>query len=186
MDLEKFYLKSKHWKLFLICVLLSIIMQILMIPTLIMSEDYLIFGIFIGVLGATVVLAFVGWLYFIIKGLSEKIYKGNLKVYRANYRFFVIFPTLYIFIVFTVLPQGFTVSTEGSTVGTMAQVLIIPAHLLSMFCIFFMMYKAAKTIKTVEFQSKVTFGDFAGEFFLLWFFPLGIWIVQPKINNFAE
>lgn len=46
--------------------------------------------------------------------------------------------------------------------------------------------KAAKTIKTVELQKKVTFSDFAGEFFLLWFSPIGIWILQPKINKFAS
>jgi hypothetical protein len=28
--------------------------------------------------------------------------------------------------------------------------------------------------------------DFAGEFFLLWFYPVGIWIVQPKINKMVE
>ena len=93
---------------------------------------------------------------------------------------------LFLLIVFIVLPYGFTISTEGSSVGTVAQMIIIPAHLLSMFSIFFMMYKAAKTVKIAEFQRKVTFGDFAGEFFLMWFFPLGIWIVQPKINKFAE
>ena len=48
-----------------------------------------------------------------------------------------------------------------------------------------MLYKAAKTIKTVELQKKVTFSDFAGEFFLLWFSPIGIWILQPKINKFV-
>ena len=98
----------------------------------------------------------------------------------------MLFPVLYLTIVLSVLPQGFTISTEGSTVKTIWQIFIIPAHLFSMFCIFFMLYKAAKTIKTVELQKKVTFSDFAGEFFLMWFFPLGIWIVQPKINKFAE
>jgi len=55
-----------------------------------------------------------------------------------------------------------------------------------MYCIFYLMYKAAKTIKTAEVQKPVSFGDFAGEFFLLWFFPIGIWFLQPKINKLAE
>lgn len=48
------------------------------------------------------------------------------------------------------------------------------------------MYKAAKTIKIVEVQKSVKFVDFAGEFFLLWFFPIGIWFLQPKIKKLAE
>jgi hypothetical protein len=32
----------------------------------------------------------------------------------------------------------------------------------------------------------VNFGEFAGEFFMLWFYFIGIWIIQPKINKMAE
>jgi len=64
--------------------------------------------------------------------------------------------------------------------------LIIPFHLFSMFCIFYCLYFVAKVFKTVELQRKVTFSDFAGEFFMIWFYPIGIWIVQPKINKMIE
>ena len=185
MDLEKFYLQTKHWKLFLYFILFSVISQIIAVPAL-LNRGNLPVGILLGLIGSVGLLAFLGWFYFIIKGLSKKIEKTGLKVFRASYLFFVIFPALYLLIVFIILPYGFTISTEGSSVGTVAQMIIIPAHLLSMFSIFFMMYKAAKTVKIAEFQRKVNFGDFAGEFFLMWFFPLGIWIVQPKINKFAE
>ena len=45
------------------------------------------------------------------------------------------------------------------------------------------MYFVAKTFKTAELQRKVSFSDFAGDFFLVWFLPIGIWIIQPKINR---
>jgi len=45
---------------------------------------------------------------------------------------------------------------------------------------------SAKTIKLAELQRSVTFSDFAGEFFLIWFFPIGIWFVQPKVNLLAQ
>jgi len=64
--------------------------------------------------------------------------------------------------------------------------IIIPLHLFSMFCIFYTLYFVAKTFKTVELQREVKFSDFAGEFFLIWFYPIGIWIIQPKINKFIE
>ena len=56
-------------------------------------------------------------------------------------------------------------------------------HILSMFGIFYSLYFVAKTFKTVELQREVTFSDFAGEFFMIWFFPIGIWVIQPKINK---
>ena len=65
-------------------------------------------------------------------------------------------------------------------------VIIIPLHLFSMFCIFYSLYFVAKTYKTVELQRQVSFSDFAGEFFMIWFYPIGIWIIQPKLNKIIE
>ena len=59
---------------------------------------------------------------------------------------------------------------------------IFPLHMFAMFAIFYCLYFVAKTYKTVELQRTVTFSDYAGEFFLFWFFPIGIWVIQPKIN----
>jgi hypothetical protein len=28
--------------------------------------------------------------------------------------------------------------------------------------------------------------DYIGEFFLFWFFPIGIWFIQPRINNIVS
>ena len=54
-----------------------------------------------------------------------------------------------------------------------------------MFCMFYMLYFTSKTIKTVELQREVTFGEFIGEFFALWFYIIGIWFIQPKVNKLA-
>jgi hypothetical protein len=74
---------------------------------------------------------------------------------------------------------------SGTMVGGFIAI-IFPLHFFAMFCIFYCLYFVAKTFKTVELQREVTFSDFAGEFFLFWFFPIGVWIVQPKINKMIE
>ena len=102
MDLEKFYLQTKHWKLFLYFILYSVISQIIAVPAL-LNRGNLPVGILFGLIGAVGLLAFLGWFYFIIKGLSKKIEETSLKVFRASYLFFVIFPALYLLIVFIVL-----------------------------------------------------------------------------------
>jgi len=55
-----------------------------------------------------------------------------------------------------------------------------------LFCMFYCLYFNAKALKAAEWQRPVTFSDFAGEFFMIWFFPVGIWILQPRINKLFE
>ena len=44
----------------------------------------------------------------------------------------------------------------------------------------------AKLMKTAELQRKPDGDEFIGEFFLFWFFFVGIWILQPRINKMFE
>jgi hypothetical protein len=76
--------------------------------------------------------------------------------------------------------------SAGEQLNPVIFALIIPLHLFSMFCIFYSLYFIAKALKTVESQKTVSFSDFAGEFFLIWFFPIGVWIIQPRINKLFE
>ena len=64
--------------------------------------------------------------------------------------------------------------------------ILIPLHLFSMFCMFYLLYFCSKTIKSIELKREALFGDYIGEFLLLWFFVIGIWIIQPKINKMVD
>jgi hypothetical protein len=48
---------------------------------------------------------------------------------------------------------------------------------------FYTLWFNAKTFKSVELQREALIGDYIGEFFLLWYFPIGIWFIQPRINK---
>ena len=50
-----------------------------------------------------------------------------------------------------------------------------------MFCFFNCLLFAAKVFKTAKLKQEVTFKAYAFEFFLMLFYPIGIWIIQPKI-----
>jgi hypothetical protein len=41
----------------------------------------------------------------------------------------------------------------------------------------------SKSLVLAETGKPASFYDYAGPFFLLWFFPVGIWIVQPRVNR---
>jgi len=40
-----------------------------------------------------------------------------------------------------------------------------------------------KTLKSIEIYKKAKFGDYLGDFLLIIFLPIGIWFLQPRINN---
>ena len=185
--MEDLFLKAKHWQLFALLITLNVIVQAFFAFSLILSNYVPLLIILTAVVGGTFMFLFLSWFYYLIKGLNKKNHIQNLKTDSANLNLFYLFPVVYILVISLFLPSGFTVSTEESdTISALSILIIVPTHLFSMYCIFYLMYKAAKTIKTAEVQKPVSFGDFAGEFFLLWFFPIGIWFLQPKINKLAE
>ncbi|HHJ49333.1 MAG TPA: hypothetical protein ENJ88_00320 [Phaeodactylibacter sp.] len=64
--------------------------------------------------------------------------------------------------------------------------MIVPLHLFSLFAIISSFVFCAKTLKAVELQRPVKFEDFVGEVVLFWFWILGVWFLQPRINRIAE
>ena len=195
---EKF-LKAKHWQLFLLTFGIPMIFQFVMMGTMFakfvsgnnpdplfmfsyMKFFPLIMILFIGV--------FFGWFWSIVIGLQKVIpAEAQMKLKRFKIFFFIplvyiLFLSIYIGVAMSGFPDSFYFTNPELIGGMMA--LIFPLHLFSMFCIFHSLYFVAKAFKTAELKRKVSFSDFAGEFFLIWFYPIGIWIVQPKINKMIE
>ena len=195
---EKF-LKAKHWQLFLLTFGIPMIFQFVMMGTMFANigsgnnpDPSFMFNqmkffpimmiIFMGV--------FFGWFWSVAVGLQNKVPKDvKMKVKKFKIFFFVpmvymLFITLFMGIQMNGLMTNGTEPSGGLIGGLVA--VIVPLHLFSMLCIFYSLYFVAKTFKTVELQREVKFSDFAGEFFMIWFYPIGIWIVQPKINKMIK
>ncbi|PZD77099.1 hypothetical protein DNG35_09645 [Mesonia sp. K7] len=132
---------------------------------------------------------FYGWFWSIANGLQKFIPAEN-RLKLKKFRIFFFIPLIYIlFFVVIIGTTFYGISTGdnavGGIVGKMLFV-ILPLHLFSMFCMFYQLYFTSKTIKTAELKRKVTFSDHMGEFFMIWFFPIGIWVIQPKINRIVN
>ncbi|WP_321827774.1 hypothetical protein [Maribacter dokdonensis] len=196
----QFFLRLKHWQLFIVMLGLPIIYQLYFIFEIfgsrtqpmevvgeegviqVLNERYFHFD-FLPYVLILFSLVFFGWFWSIAIGLQKNIpVEIEMKVKR--FKAFFIIPLVYT-IVFMMLIGGLFsgMFTYGFSNSTWFLVIILPLHLFSMFCIFHTIYFVAKTIRTAELQRVVTFGDFAGEFFLLWFYIIGIWIIQPKVNR---
>lgn len=192
-NMDKRLLKAKHWQIFLLTFGLPIIVPVAVLMLLLFlspeSDDLtsilLTSGIFIYLLSVIVfAISILAWLWAVGTGLQSKI--GDELSMRSS-----VFKTvLLLFVVYIISPLALLSAFQGNT--QLGDFLVtwgfffIPLHFLMMLCILFCLFFVAKTYKTAILQRKVTFSDFAGDFFLIWFFPIGIWIVQPKINELVS
>lgn len=60
---------------------------------------------------------------------------------------------------------------------------VMTLHMLATVCTFYAIASAAMRLKSYEVGSRVGFGGAFGTFRLIWFFPLGVWFVQPRVNK---
>jgi hypothetical protein len=110
-----------------------------------------------------------------------------MKVSKFKIFFFIVFIYYLLFIVLIniLLTNGFFLSYLESDLMVIGSFMLVifPLHIFSMFCMLYSLYFVAKTIKTVELQKECTFKDFIEEFILILFYPVGLWIIQPRINK---
>jgi len=197
----KFFLKAKHWQLFILMFGIPMAYQLFTISQLfgpqkhlnpitdsrvgateVLNDNIIYFDYFPYVMILFTVMFF-GWFWSIAIGLQKKI-PSEIKMKVEKFKILFFIPLIYIISIMLFIGGLFSGTGTNSFSFIGWPLLIISLlHLFSMFCIFHSMYFVAKTIKTAELKRKVVFGDFAGEFFLLWFYFIGVWIIQPKVNK---
>ena len=189
---EKF-LKARHWQLFMLLCGVPLLYQILLIGSIQTASNILdshsffhvLFGFYPIVL-IVLMITYLGWIWAIGTGLQTQI-PEELRQNTRRFEILLAVPAVYITLVslLLVLAQQDILDTSQTTPPAWVA-LILPAHLIAMACIFYGMYFAARTIALAEKKRAVRFADFAGEFFMIWFFPIGVWLLQPEVNRLAE
>jgi hypothetical protein len=184
----------KAWQLFAI-IMLPFVFQILSFGAIgasLLSEDTraqdedLFYGIIF--MGLTVIATFLsvfflwGWIYTVSTNLHPKLpqdHKLNLVRFKAAF----LFPLIYI-VVFMTLGIA---AIGGSTDMFLGFLIIFPIHTLAMGCGFYTIYFTARSLKSVELQRRASVNDYLGDFFLIWFYFIGVWVIQPRVNSiFAD
>ncbi|GAB5399901.1 MAG: hypothetical protein Aureis2KO_14860 [Aureisphaera sp.] len=116
----------------------------------------------------------------------QKMIPVELRFSTKKFKLFLLFPFVYILLlIFFVFGSFFNLADSGFS-PAIGMAIIFPLHLFAMFCMFYQLYFVARTIKTAELQRKAHSGDYIGEFFLLWFYFIGIWIIQPRLNKLIK
>lgn len=62
----------------------------------------------------------------------------------------------------------------------------MPLPLIGMFLAFYAFWFTARQFSSWMKNAEVTFLEYSGVLFLFWFSPIGVWFVQPKINQLVK
>ena len=180
-----FFLRLRHWQLFLLMIAVPFLFQIIFMGAMISAHNTSLMLVLFPIIMICFMGTYFGWLYTVGKAMHEKLpyeLRGRLRRFQLT----LLIPAIYMLclsLFIGVIGQSGHVPGNNSAGAFVA--IVIPLHLFSMVCIFYSLYFCAKALKAAEWQGPVTFSDFAGEFFLLWFFPIGVWIIQPRVNRLA-
>lgn len=177
----KFLLKLKHWQLFIL---------IWGIPTALSIVSNSNLGLSIIVAFPVMMLFFIfglfGWVWAIATELYEKV-RPEVKLNLSAFKIIFLIPVVYILLLLLWMAFfAFNGSGDQEDPPVIFIVLFIMIHLVSMVCIIMGLRYAAKTMRSVELHRAAKFGDYIGEFFLMWFSIVGIWILQPRLNKLME
>jgi hypothetical protein len=189
------FLRMKHWQLFILLFGIPLTFQAIGMVSIAFFKDPAMFFIIFPLILFLYMAGFFSWFYTLGTNLNRKL-PGAVQMNLKKFKILLFIPIVYIFLIciflFGLFKNLAEMAASGSTdfaafstlqpSGTLV-VLIVPLHFLSIFCIFYSLYFIAKSLKVAEGQRAVVFNDFAGEFFLIWFFPIGVWILQPRINR---
>ncbi len=199
--MTNWFLKAKHWQLFLLIFGLPFIIQIIAMGIIVTSsisgdetapDPAFMFRYFMPVFSIMMLLfifGLLGWIWSMASRL-QKMLPEHVRLNLRAFKFFFFFPVVYMIVFLSIFFWSFQSSVVNPDFNPaymfVGFAVIFPLHLFAIFCMFYVLYFTSKTIKMVELQKHVTFGDYAGEFFLLWFDPIGVWIIQPRINKLFE
>ena len=173
--ITSFFLRAKHWQLFLLIFGTYCVGEFWAMKSIVTAQPAvrtggfgLLFWVFMALFG----FSFLSWFWAMGWFLSS-IVRSDLKMKLGFFRFALIYPIFYAFFFFKFVLSAHPVQAF----------VIAPLHLVAIFCLVYILYFDSKSLALAERNESVSFYDYVGPFFLLWFFPIGIWIIQPKINR---
>ena len=128
-----------------------------------------------------------GWFYAVGVNLNKKLSNVvKMNLIKFKWIFFILITYMLLFYVFVYFVFFKSVSNGiEPNFGIFAA--IIPLYLFPIFCFLYCICFIAKSLKAVELQRPVALSDYVWEFLLFLFFPIGVWLIQPRINKiFSE
>lgn len=194
-------LMAKHWQLFLLTWGIQIIFQFIWVGLQIVNmkngagpKPQSLFSLMPMMLFGTIIFFCVhfAWFWSVAIGIQNKI-PVNLKMKTRWFKLLILFQVVYISLIYISVVAGMILVPKMPENGMETLLSVVPnfvfvivlLHLVAIFCCCYSIYFVAKSLKTAELQRETSFTDFSGEMFSIWWFPIGIWALQPRINKLS-
>jgi hypothetical protein len=161
--IQAFFLRAKHWQIFV----LFAIPQVASFAAIV-TMQYMFFIVVTAAFGLCVL----AWLWFLGSFLSSGL-KAQFRMKPGFFHFAVLYPLLYMPVF-----SWFVFSSANGAV-----MVIVPLHLLGMACMVYVLYFVSRNLVMAETGMPASFSDYIGTLILFWFFPVGVWLVQPRVNR---
>lgn len=163
-------LRIKHWQLFLI----------LSIPFIL--DEFTSFGSPYFKLAG--ILIYFNWLYAIGVGSWAKLSLGH--GIRSTYFKLSILFIIGILSTNTFLDRGFIINIDNyNEFGSLIWI-VLPVSVYVFWSVVYVTYFSAKMLLSATEGHIVGFNKVADCFFAFWFFPIGIWYIQPKAHRLLK
>ncbi len=176
----RFLLRLKHWQIFLFTWGIPMAVNIIKL-----SRPVLAVKLYPVMMAAFIVGIF-GWIWAIATELHKKLpVDARLDIRTFKWVFAV--PVAYVIALTAWMSYQFYFHFyEVSPYIASVIVYVAILHVVSMVCILFGLRFAAQTLRSVELGRLARFSDYAVEFFLVCFSPIGFWILQPRLNKLVN
>ena len=166
------FLRLKHWQIF-------IILTCMMIVSIFVAESGLKIGNFDSIqlsIMVRVIGVIILFLWYLILGLSLNKVIDNPYKFKSG-----LFIIAIIFCAFGYSNMNLqAIFSENYIVPNFVSMLSTPLTLLGLIYVF---YNLPISLKSLEINRKAGFSDCVLDMILLFVFPVGIWIIQPRLNK---
>jgi hypothetical protein len=171
----KTIVKARHWQIFGLLIGIGCIQQLLDTLVIIGNLDKVISDVFYILFLATNI----GWVLTTGISLNTRLEcpnKTGLRIFIGTGLLLIIIPSIFRL---SVTEDGVLDTVNSNTVffGVFAYVI----SSLLFICGF-----TAKTLKRLETKNHIDINDYFSDIFLILFWPIGIWFIQPRVNRQFE
>lgn len=171
----------RHWTLF--C--LFLIPSLILVAVMIFSDNFTMevsdpsFFVYAFAMVATI-LVFLMWSYSLGENLIRRI-QSNTSFESMIFKIACLVILIFGIFAFILILSFYKRPTW--TINSFIKTFLITLCITSIISYVLIAFFNAKAIKSVENNKTIRFKDFFWEFLMFLFLPIGIWILQPKINK---
>jgi len=165
-------IKLKHWQAFMIYAL-GLILHIIFLKV------DLKFGIItsLELSGAFAIITLIFFFLWVLAlGLFVNNITGNPYKFRNGLLVFAVLCSTIGYANLNLERVGLT----GEIIPEWISIILTP---LTLFGIIYTFYNVSKSFKSIEINRKATFSEYILDAILLFAFPIGVWFIQPRLNN---